>query len=146
MTSEIPDGPWSLGQGDCDGKPMFVRINIGATPLAGKPRFQQRVGVTVPLRSPTAEGFPRPMEAAQLDAIEDQLVAALTAGGTGIFVLAITTAGMREFVFYTSDATASQSSVEKLVQSIKSHTLQPVVDHDPEWDVFQQFVESTDAP
>ncbi|MEY2930355.1 MAG: hypothetical protein RL033_1104 [Pseudomonadota bacterium] len=145
MTSEIPDGPWSLGQGECDGKPMFVRINTGASLLAGKPRFEQRVGVSVPFRSPNANGFPRPEEGRVLDAIEDQLVDALTAAGAGIFVLAVTTAGMREFVFYTSDATASQSQVEKVAQAIGSHTLQHVVEHDAEWDVFQQFVESTDV-
>ncbi|MEY4547978.1 MAG: hypothetical protein RL685_4173, partial [Pseudomonadota bacterium] len=94
---------------------------------------------------PNANGFPRPEEGLVLDAIEDQLVDALTAAGAGIFVLAVTTAGMREFIFYTSDASASQLQVEKLAQTIGSHTLQHVVEHDAEWDVFQQFVESTDV-
>jgi hypothetical protein len=144
MTNEIPDGPWALGQGECDGKPMFLRTNTGAARLAGDARYRHRVAVAVPVRAPNPNGFPRPEEATQIDQIEDQLDQALTSAGNSIFVLAITTAGMREFVFYTSDPAASAASVAQLASTVQSHQLQHVVEDDPEWEVYQQFADSTD--
>lgn len=143
MTNEVPDGPWTLGQGECDGKPLLLRINTGAAPFVGDARYGQRLGVAIPHRAPNADGFPRPEEAFAIGEIEDQLVALLTVGGAGIFVLAITTGGATELVFYVSEAAASVASVEQLARSVAGHELQHLLEHDPEWDVFLEFAEST---
>jgi hypothetical protein len=118
---------------------MFVRVNTGAAPLIGDPRFPQRLGVAVPLLAPNADGFPRPQEAYELGEIEDQLVTALTSGGDAVFVLAITTGGAAEFVFYLSDATSGVASVERLGRASSGHELQHLAEADPEWELFQQF-------
>jgi hypothetical protein len=144
MTNEIPDGPWALGQGERDGKPMFLRANTGAARLAGDPRYGQRISVAVPIRSPKGDGFPQPDEAFEIDAIEDRLVDALAAAGPSIFVLVITTGGTRQFVFYTADAAASAAALEELSRTIEGHELQHVVEPDPEWDVFEQFADFID--
>jgi hypothetical protein len=145
MTGRIPDGPWMVGQGEFDGRVIVVRANTGASTFAGDARYGHRVGVAVPLRSPSADGLPEPEESAELDDVEDKLVDALTDGGTATFVLAITTAGMREFVFYTSNPTSVESRLEQLSREIETHELQHVIEHDPEWDVFKQFAGSTRA-
>lgn len=145
MTNEVPDGPWTLGQGECDGKPMLMRINTGAAPFAADARYCQRLSVAIPHRAPNADGFPRPDEAFEIGEIEDQLVAALTAGGAGAFVLAITSAGITELVFYLAEAAAAVARVETLTRTLSTHQLRHDVEHDPEWDVFLEFVEATDA-
>ena len=91
MASQIPDGPWTLGQGECDGKPMLMRLNTGASPFVGDPRYGQRLDVAIPHRAPNPAGLPQPAEALEIGKLEDQLVAALTSGGAGAFVLAVTT-------------------------------------------------------
>ena len=145
MTGRIPDGPWMVGQGEFDGRAIVVRTNTGASSFAGDARYGHRVGVAVPLRNPNADGLPEPAESAELDDVEDKLVPALTDGGIATFVLAITTAGMREFVFYTSNPTSVESRLEQLSEEIGTHELQHVIEHDPKWDVFKQFADSTSA-
>ena len=145
MTKKIPDGPWSISQGDFDDRPIIVRTNTGAARLAGDSRYRHRVGVALPLRKPDERGFPQPEEIAELDAIEDKLVLALTAEGTALLVLVITTAGMREFVFYTSEPASVESHLKRLSQKAETHELQHVVEEDSEWGVYKMFAAWTSA-
>lgn len=139
MTKKIPDGPWSISHGDFDDRPIIVRTNTGAARLAGDSRFPHRVGVGLPLRKPDERGFPPPEEMAALDAMEDKLVLALTAEGTALLVLVITTAGMREFVFYTSAPASVDSQLKRFQQKVETHELQHVVNEDSNWSVYKMF-------
>jgi hypothetical protein len=56
-----------------------------------------------------------------------------------ILVLAITSAGMREFVFYTRDATWVKSVLEVLQTTLTWHEIQSYVAKDPEWEVDKTF-------
>lgn len=154
MASQIPDGPWTLGQGECDGKPMLMRLNTGASPFVGDPRYGQRLDVAIPHRAPNPAGLPQPAEALEIGKLEDQLVAALTSGGAGAFVLAVTTGGVTELVFYVAEAAASVARVEELARTLHGrelhgrelpHTLEHSLEHDPEWDVYLQFAEAAGA-
>jgi len=145
MANDIPDGPWVVAQGDYNGRPLFARINTGARGMAGDPGYGHRVGVAVPLLDPNADGLPGPEESAQLDEVEQKLVPALTSGGTAVFVLAITTSGMREFVFYTSKPAAVEPCLQRVSALVETHELEHVVEEDPAWVVFEQFARSTDV-
>jgi hypothetical protein len=135
------DGPWAVAQGQYEGSPLFVRIHQGVSPLVGDPRFSQQVGIAVPLLNPDAHGLPTNEEAAQLAEIEDAISAALEPNHISVQVLSITTKGMREFVFYTTDADAVRTAFAQLQASIVSHELQLVIQRDPDWSVYRQFKE-----
>jgi hypothetical protein len=145
MTRKIPDGPWSVGQGEFDDRPIIVRANTGAASRAGDSRYRHRLGVALPLREPDEHGFPQPEESAELDAIEVKLVPALTDKGTAVLVLVITTAGMREFVFYTSEPTSVAPTLRRIQKEVGTHEIQHVLAEDPEWDVYNMFSEWTSA-
>jgi hypothetical protein len=145
MGKDDAEGAWVVAQGEYNGRPLFARINTAVRRLAGDPRYGHRVGVAVPLRRPSPEGLPGAEESAELGELEEKLVSALTAAGTTLFVLAITTSGMREFVFYTSEPASVEPCIERLAGTVGTHELQLVVAQDPEWIVFRQFADSLDV-
>jgi len=130
---------WSVSQGTYGGKPLIVRVNRGVEQAVGHPEFDHQVGIAVPLHSPDANGFPGPDESGQLDAIEDLLLTSLGAHRQCIFVAAISTGGMREFVFYTSEPEATQKALAELEASGGTHRLQHVIQKDPDWNVYRQL-------
>jgi hypothetical protein len=145
MKNRIPDGPWSVSQGEFDDRPIIIRTNTGAASIAEDSRFGHRVGVAMPLRKPDKHGFPQANESAELDVIEDKLVLALTAKGTAVFVLVITTAGMREFVFYTSEPASVGRALRHIEKAVETHEIQHVLEEDPDWNVYKTFAHWTSA-
>jgi hypothetical protein len=118
---------------------MFVRRNDSASELLGHSEFRFRVGVAVPLKAPNEDGFPGNDEMEQLNVIEDTLSSRLEAEQQSLQVLAITTGGMREFVFYTRDAAAAKAILEQLRATESTHELQGYIAEDPKWSAYRQF-------
>jgi hypothetical protein len=141
---EIPeagvDQSWSMFQGEYDGKPLIARANVALKPFVGHPRYSHQVGVAVPFRTPDENGFAQSEEAAELIEIEDQICAELEVGNESLFAAVITTGGMREFVFYTSNPEAVQVKLKNLRETIQGHTIQGMIRPDGDWDVYRQFV------
>ena len=131
---------WSMFQGEYDGKPLIARANVALKPYAGHPKYSHQVGVAVPLKSPDEHGFPGSDEASELNDIEDRICAELELGNECLFAAAITTGGMREFVFYTRDPQSVEQKLKHLREVIESHTVQGLIKPDEDWGVYRQFV------
>jgi hypothetical protein len=130
---------WSVHNGQRSGKPIFVRRNDSAAMLCEHPEFRFRVGVAIPLNAPNEHGLPTNDEMNQLNEIEDRLASRLEAEQQSLQVLSITTAGMREFVFYTRSAETARAVIEALRSEVSSHEVQGYVAADPKWSVYRQF-------
>ena len=133
------DGPWSVGQGQHDGKILIVRSNTGYKEFGRVAGYDHQVGIAVPLRAPEPTGLPSPKEDAELGAVEDTISASLEQQAESLFVAIITTSGMREFVFYTRAPEAVKQRFEQLRGSITSHEIQLMIQPDKDWDVYAQF-------
>lgn len=130
---------WSVTHGSHSGRPMIVRRNAGAAAVAGHPAYGHQVGVAIPLRAPDDNGFPGSDEAAQLDALEDLLVERLGVERLCIHVATISTGGMRELVFYTSDPAAAHALLEQIAGETTAHEVQHIVQHDPKWKIYRRL-------
>jgi hypothetical protein len=141
---EIPeagvDQSWSMFQGEYDGKPLIARANVALKPFVGHPKYSHQVGVAVPFRLPDENGFPPSDEAAELMDIEDKICSELEVGNESLFAAIITTDGMREFVFYTSNPQTVEIKLKKLRDTIESHIVQGMIKPDEDWSVYRQFV------
>jgi hypothetical protein len=133
------ESQWSVGRGERDGKPIFVRRNTSAASLARHPEYRFRVGVAVPLKAPKPDGLPTDQEMNELNAIEDHLCECLEQRQESLHVLAITTGGMREFVFYTRSPARVGPNLAELRSKVTTHELQSYVAEDPKWSVYAQF-------
>jgi hypothetical protein len=135
-----PEDSWTIAQAENNGRPMFLRINVGLRPIAGEKPFDHRFGVAVPLLAPDANGLPTHDEAESLNIIEDDLIASFQSSRQTLLAVVITTSGFREFVFYTSVARDIAPAMELLRARVTSHELQFYVKPDKKWDVFQSFL------
>jgi hypothetical protein len=133
------DGPWSVGYGEHNGKPMFVRSNTGYKSFGSIAGYDHQVGIAVPLRSPKPTGLPSPAEDAEIGAIEDAICASLEQDAESLFVAVITTSGMREFVFYTRAPEQVTQRFEQLRSSTTSHEIQLMIQPDQDWEVYGQL-------
>jgi len=137
------DGPaldqserWVLGSGTYEGRPIVLRINLQAIEAMRSGRYAYQVGVAVPLHFPDDRGFPGSGEADRLHEIEDLLVEAIAGAKGGVHVATLSTDGMREFVFYTCRPDPVPPAVKGLEERVKTHELQMMIRHDPQWTVF----------
>jgi hypothetical protein len=76
--------------------------------------YEHQVGIAVPLNNAETTGLPSSAENGQLDEIEDAVCGSLEEGAESLFVVAVTTCGMREFVFYTGEPQGMQQRFELL--------------------------------
>lgn len=134
------ESSWSVLKGQNEGKPMFIRRNEAALAFAGHPDYKYRIGVAIPLLAPNGDGLPTNEEMEQLNAIEDALTEQLEIEQRALHVLAITTGGMREFVFYSRVPARAEKIVESLREKIATHEPQSYVTEDGKWTLFKQFV------
>jgi hypothetical protein len=72
--------------------------------------------------------------------IEDQICAEFEVGNESLFAAVITTGGVREFVFYTSNPQGVEVKLQNLRETIHSHTIQGMIRPDDNWDAYRQFV------
>lgn len=119
---------------------MFIRRNDTAVGFAGHPDYKFRIGVAIPLIAATEDGFPTADEMEKLNVIEDALTEQLEFEQRALHVLAITTGGMREFVFYSRIPASAEAIVENLRAKVSTHEIQSYVAEDAKWELFKQFV------
>lgn len=137
---DYPD-EWSLAQATYEGKPLFLRFKPNLLEAKDRSDYGFQIGIAIPLLKPTEEGLTTNEEAESLFALEDAVESTLTENGNAIFVLAITTNGMRELVFYTKDW-KPEDYEQKVKDSVKynEHKPQFMMQPDGNWDTYRQFV------
>jgi hypothetical protein len=118
---------------------MIVRVNVALSQFVGHSEYSTQLGIAVPLQDPQSNGLPSPAEDRRLSRIEDELADLLTAGRASLFACVVTTAGMREFVFYTGDVESAVERVAQVQERHRNQELQVMHQADPAWDVFGQF-------
>jgi hypothetical protein len=137
--ASVPDGPWSVLEGEYDGRPLVVRLNTGAAAVQKGARFAHRIGVAVAFLNPNVVGFPEVSERDALSGIEEDLCEALKAGTEVVQAVVITTGGMREFVFYCSAPAKVHSAVQSIRARYPSYEIQLIEENDPDWAVYEHF-------
>ena len=126
-------------QGQHEQRPIIIRRNDSAKQLRGHSQYIYRVGVAVPLLAPNEHGLPSNDEMELLGYIEDALSEQLGRNQASLQVLAITTNGMREFVFYTRDPAIVDGALRNVRSRFPSHELQSYIAEDRCWELYRQF-------
>lgn len=130
---------WSVLQGEHNGKPIFIRRNDSAAQLKGHAEYGYRVGIAVPLLAPNEKGLPSNDEMETLNKIEDALSNAFENQQASLYVIAITTNAMREFIFYTRVPAEIEAKLNTVRPQFPDHELQFYVASDSKWSGYAQF-------
>jgi hypothetical protein len=135
------DDTWQVAQGEYNGKPIYIRIRIGLIDAVAHPQYPFQVGIATPLINPTSEGLTTNEEANELFQVEDLLQSLFENNEHGVFVLTITTNGMREFVFYVSEwkPEVYAQKVKEINSQFKERELQFMIQEDQSWDTFKSY-------
>jgi|ERR1700752_4860157 len=139
----VPIGPpsdtWVVVRGAHNGNPLLARVRTQLGPVVGHSAYPFRVGVATRVLQGAADGMPSAEENATLLDIEDRLATALEADRAAVFVVALTTNGVKEWVFYASDPVAVKQRMDAFLPSVRTHQLQMVIAKDEDWVVYHQF-------
>ena len=136
--AEAVEDTWNVFQGTYDGRPLLVRGNIGAKKLVGSKAYPIKVGLAVPFRNPRPDGFPEPAEDAELEVVEETIIARIA--GHAVLVAILTTNGMREFVAYSGDGSWLPEFDRGLQTAVTTHEVQIDARTDPDWSAYRQLV------
>lgn len=128
---------WVVRQGVLDNKPISVRFREGMLELKNREDYKHQIGVAVPLLNPTLEGLTTNEEAEELWKLEEKLEEVLK---EAIFVVSITTNGMREFIFYAKEWKPEifEQAVKNIIAEIQ-HKPQFMMQADKEWNTYREF-------
>ena len=129
-------GPWSVTRTEYDGRPMILRLNDGLREIAGHKRYPTQAGIAIKCNTPDEHGLPSPRDTAAFDAFEDQFEELFCEGQAALFAAAISTNGMREFVFYVSDESRFREQFRRWAETPKSHRIQMILRRDPSWSAY----------
>lgn len=136
--ADEPDNSWAVARGSREGGPIAIRYNNWALRLRGHPDYTHQVGVAIPFHN--EDGAPSEPSMDRLSAFEDVLSGTLRRAPESAFVAVITTARMREFVFYTSNSEATKAKLEVLRDATKDLVVEFIIQHDPKWKVFSALL------
>ena len=139
LPETIPLGSWAMVQGSNQGSLLLARVRKGLGSVVGHVAYPYRVGVATRVRATAANGMPTTEENATLQEVEGRLAHALEVDRDAVFVVALTTNGVKEWVLYTSDPEATKRRMQAFASSVTSHRLQMVVAEDKQWGVYRQF-------
>ncbi len=133
FSANSPTESWTVGRGEANGKPIFVRINMALKP--NDPKYSFRAVYAINFLHPTRDGRPEKAETAKANEIEDQLNTLIAQKGTGKFVAVQTHDGIRKFLFYVENEKSAHDA-ESALKVPKDYKVDLNVTSDPTWMVY----------
>ena len=131
---------WDSYLCEVDGRPASILVDLGAVAHAPAPDFPCLGYVTITLRDPDENGFPRREEFEALSALEDALEASLTANRAAVHIGRCITDGRYELVFYTTGVEDWNSRVAAAMESLPSYEWEAGAHYEPDWDSYLGFL------
>ena len=136
---------WSVVELDCDGTPLFVRINESARSVVGHADLGIKLGFAIPMQAAVGTNLPDPTENEALAELEDKIIETVANGAEGIHVLTLTNAAMKELIFYIKPGADIAAMHESLRGPDMSHDVQCQAVWDREWNAFLEFLPDKDG-
>ena len=122
---------WDFYFKQIDGNPASIFADLGLRPAAPDASRPHLIWMLVQMKEPTPNGFSSSAEAPALGAIEDTIVSLIQA--FAIFAGRITTAGRREFYFYTAEPERSLAAISKGMTAHPGYRFDAGSRLDPSW-------------
>ena len=131
---------WDSYLCEVDGKPASILVDLGAVAHAPAPDFPCLGYVTISVRDPDENGFPRREEFEALSALEDALEASLTANRAAVHIGRCITDGRYELVFYATGVEDWNHRVAVAMESLPPYEWEAGAHYEPDWDSYLGFL------
>ncbi len=130
---------WLLAQGERDDFPMIVRMAEAYAGLAPVKGYKHHVIASVHFRNRREDGFPSSEEGDDLQTLEENLSFLLEAQNESLCVLVITNNGLRDFIFYTRNATDAREKLANNSDIFRGFVVEFAIEPDPDWSIYKAF-------
>lgn len=131
---------WEFFVWPIDDHPAAVFVDLGIEsqiPDAARPWL---VRTRVRLAQPGADGLSQESESPPLYALEDRLFEALATPFRARYVGRITTAGRRDFFYYSPVAEPARAAAEAAARAVSGYTPDSTLEEDPGWTVYRDLL------
>jgi hypothetical protein len=120
-------------------EPIIIRKNLSAEELKAHPSYGHQCYLTFKLNSPNEDGSITTKEFDELGAIENQICPILEQKNESILVAVVTTKGVKDLIWYTSNPEAFKLKVEQIITSTPSHKISCEFAPDPKWKIYSDL-------
>ena len=126
---------WSVAEGTLNRTTAIVRVRRGRPSHHGE--MPTRLQVFWKMTEAEEDGMPSEAESFRLERFEDRICSAIDHDGQSILMLALTSNGQREFVFYTKDPEEFLARLTAMPQEKERYPVRIQAHSDPEWSFWQ---------
>lgn len=137
--NDYPD-TWGVSKGEYDGKIVSVRYR-NLEDAIGHTQYPYQIGVAVGFQVETESGLPEQKDSDDLLKVEDSLIELLEKENQCVFIGALTTDNMREFIFYTGEWKPEffDKEIASLQEKLSPYELNFMMKEDRGWSTFKTF-------
>jgi hypothetical protein len=134
------DGPWTLCEGQRDGKPVIVRFNSGYEKFRPVASYDHQVRILAPFRNSAEDGMPSGEESWELQGLEDELQDTLESDAQTLLVAVVTGGGAREFLCYSNSLDMAKQRIAGIAARFSNHSLQIQTTTDARWTAYRELL------
>lgn len=135
--TDLKGDKWVLGRLPGESGDALVRFNVSARTLAGSSEFAARVGIAIPHELNNTSAVDE--EPPAIDRIEDAVRQTVFEQTGGIHVITLTTAAVRELIFYMQ-VTVDFTSLLRTIRNIPgAEHVQMMAKRDPDWTFYMEL-------
>jgi hypothetical protein len=128
-----------------DDKPASIFVDLGIAPEAPIKTLPFMAYVRIYMKNPRSDGLSSQEEFDALVSIEDAIKEVLIGGDGTLYVGRNTGDGVRDFYFYTTQATDWDRRAKALMRSFAAYEFDSGCRGDPEWKTYLEFLYPSDA-
>lgn len=126
------------------GRPVSVNVDLGLHDAALGSEYPYVIIARVRILEPDLQGMPDKQEAAELLALEDQMVASLARQNGALFAGRFTQRGIREFYFYAPDTSGYKQALQRVFDAHASYHWLAQAKRDEKWENYHSVLYPSD--
>lgn len=131
---------WNFYESLVNGDPAFIFLDMGIAGSAPLEGYGEQAYVRVRMLHPNVNGLSSRLEYDDLCALEDSVTAEIFRRTSSIYVGRNTSAGNRDFYFYTADSADFEIAAKKAMAAFPTYTFDVGGQADPAWRVYFDFL------
>jgi hypothetical protein len=142
----VIEDKWFGSRGIWQDRPILMRGRPNLTHIAGHPKYPKKLTIAWDYGDNGSTGMPTPEGNLEMEAFEERLLEALEKSNHAFAVAVVTTAGSREWVFYTQDGKESARRLNETFANEPRRPLRLEMVNDPKWAEYLGILKNSYRP
>lgn len=136
----VKEDAWAVAEGTHEDKPVFVRFRHNFRQVLDFDGYHLLLQITWPYAEADSSGMPGVEDSEAMEQFEQRILAAYEHDFHAVLTAVITTDGVRQWTFYTSDLDECGDRLSEMPQEVEPYPIELVADEDPEWTFLREEI------